>query len=128
MNLSYGPNGGLPAYQLDAIRQGRPVTVAAQDTFHNPFFEDDIVGSIPGLLAAATVPATITNWAGPQVVSMREYCTYLGELTNLPVTFEEVEGFIRSRAIDTSHQESLLGRPATNWRDGFQLLVERRST
>lgn len=55
MNLSYGPGGGLPEYQLDAIRRGDPVTVAATDTFHNPIHTDDVVAMVPALLEAASV-------------------------------------------------------------------------
>lgn len=126
MNLSYGANGGLPAYQLDAIRLGEPVAVATHETFHNPFFEADIVASIPALLDVASVPATITNWAGPETVSMREYCRYLATLLDREPVFEEVEGFMRSRAVDTARQEALIGPAVTGWRDGMRRLVAER--
>ena len=126
MNLSYGPDGGLPSYQLDAIRRGAPVTVAAHDTFHNPIHTDDVVASIPGLLAVASVPATVVNWAGPDTVSMRAYCTLLAELEGRPITFEPVDGFIRSRAVDTTRQHQLLGPCPTDWRTGMERLVATR--
>ena len=126
MNLSYGPNGGLPAYQLDAIRRGDPVSVADHETFHNPIFEADVVASVPSLLDVATVPATVVNWAGPETVSMRDYCRLLGELVGLPVTFDEVAGFMRSRAVDTTRQHELIGPCPTSWRDGMRRLVAER--
>ena len=126
MNLSYGANGGLPAYQLDAIRRGDEVTVAAHDTFHNPFHQDDIVASIPALLDIASTPATVLNWAGPEMVSMRDYCATLGDLTGAPVRFAEVDGFIRSRGVDTTRQHELIGVAPTGWREGMARLVDER--
>jgi len=126
MNLSYGPNGGLPAYQLDAIRRGDKVTVADRDTFHNPIFEADVVASVPRLLDVASVPATITNWAGPDSVGMRDYCEFLGELVGRTVDFESVPALIRSRAVDTTRQHELIGPCPTSWRDGMRRLVAER--
>ena len=127
MNLSYGANGGLPAYQLDALRRGDPVTVAAEDTHHNPFHQDDIVASIPALLDAASVPATIVNWAGPETVSMRTYCRYLGELVGVEPVFEEIDGFMRGRGVDTTKQVELVGPPSIGWREGMRRLVAERA-
>ncbi|MDH3706832.1 MAG: NAD(P)-dependent oxidoreductase [Acidimicrobiia bacterium] len=127
MNLSYGPNGGLPAYQLDAIRRGDPVTVAPGPTFHNPIHQDDVVASVPRLLEVASIGATITNWAGPETVSMRDYCHWLGELVGRPVTFDEVSGFMRSRAIDVTRQHQLVGPARLDWRAGMEALVAARS-
>ena len=124
MNLSYGPNGGLPAYQLAAVLQGRPVTVADHDTFHNPIHQHDVIASVPRLLDVASVPATIINWAGNDTVSMRQYCAYLGELVDRPVEFEAVPRFMRSRAVDTRTQHQLIGPCALDWRDGMRHLVD----
>ena len=126
MNLSYGPNGGLPANQLDSIRQGLPVAVATTDTFHNPIHEDDVVGTVPGLVSAASVPATVVNWAGPETVLMRDYCTYLGELAGRDVVFDEIDSFVRSRAVDISRQVELVGMPRIGWREGMRQLVATR--
>ncbi|MEE9415643.1 MAG: NAD(P)-dependent oxidoreductase [Acidimicrobiales bacterium] len=127
MNLSYGVNGGLPAYQLDAILRGDAVTIADHETFHNPIFQDDVVRSVPLLLEAATIPATITNWGGNETVSMRSYCEELGRIVNREVRFEPLSRFMRSRAIDTTVQHALIGPCAVDWLDGMRLLVERRN-
>lgn len=126
MNLSYGGNGGLPAYQLDALRRGDAVTVAAEETFHNPIHESDVIETVPRLLEAAAVPATITNWGGNETVSMREYCDYLGELEGREVVYEEIPGFIRSRAVGTTRQHELIGPCRVSWREGMRQLVEQR--
>lgn len=68
----------------------------------------------------------MTNWAGPETVSMRDYCHHLGEMCGRQVTFDEVPGFIRSRAVDTSKQRNLIGDTAIGWRDGLARLVADR--
>src|SRR5438477_3619380 len=69
MNVSYGPNGGMPAYQLDQLVAGQPVPLLAGDpTFYNPIEQTDINAQVPKLLEVASVPATIVNWAGDDVV------------------------------------------------------------
>jgi nucleoside-diphosphate-sugar epimerase len=84
MNASYGANGGLLAYHLDWILSGRPVMVKWDPAMYSPIHEDDIFGQTGALLAAASVPATIVNWAGDEPVSAQEWCAYMGELTGCP--------------------------------------------
>ncbi len=42
MNASYGPNGGLPAYHLDAVAAGKPVTTRWDPCTYSLIYEDDI--------------------------------------------------------------------------------------
>ncbi len=77
MNASYGSNGGLLAYHLDFIRAGKPVTVRWDPACYSPIHQDDINGQTEAMLAAASVPATIVNWAGDEPVSIQEWCAYL---------------------------------------------------
>ena len=128
MNLSYGSNGGFPAYQLDALRNGDALPVAAEGTFHNPIHEADVVASVPRLLDVASVPATITNWAGNDTVSMREYCAYLAELEGLVPEFAPVAGLVRSRAVDTTRQLELIGLCQVPWREGMARMARDRAT
>ena len=69
--------------------------------------EDDILATIPGLLRAASVPATIVNWAGQEHVSIEEWCAYLGELAG-PATVSWKDGL---RRMVEARAPELLGRP-----------------
>ena len=80
MNASYGPNGGLPAYHLDAVVAGEPVTARHDPAPYRPIHQDDINAQIGPLLEAASVPATIVNWAGDEVVTVQQWCAYVGSL------------------------------------------------
>jgi nucleoside-diphosphate-sugar epimerase len=128
MNASYGDNGGLLAYHLDWILSGKPVMVKWDPAMYSPIHEDDIFGQTEALLGAASVPATIVNWAGDEPVSAQEWCAYMGELTGMApqVTVREVPGGIRGVVNDVSRRASITGPCEVPWRTGVQRLVEHR--
>ena len=72
MNASYGPNGGLPAIHLDTILEGKPVVTRWDPCPYSPIYEDDINDQVEGILAAASVPARILNWAGDEAVTVQD--------------------------------------------------------
>ena len=53
MNASYGPNGGLPVYHLDAAVAGQRVTTRWDPCPYMPIHEDDINAQTAALLDAA---------------------------------------------------------------------------
>ena len=93
-------------------------------SIYNPIHEDDLLASLPRLLDAAAVPATIVNWGGNEAVSVEEWSTYLGELVGKPVTFDPSDHALESVTIDRTKQESLLGPTTVSWRDGLRRMVE----
>jgi nucleoside-diphosphate-sugar epimerase len=127
MNVSYGPNGGLPAYQLDAIVAGQPVVVQqGRASICNPIDERDIDAQIPGLLEVATVPARILNWSGDEAVEVEDYCRYMGELTGLAVHFEQSREAIHHYRLDNSERQKLLGPCKIHWRQGLRDMIAAR--
>ena len=93
---------------------------------HGPLHEDDIVRSVPGLLAAASVPATVVNWGGDAAVSIEEWCGYLSELTGLPVEFASTDQTIDSVDVDLTRLHELVGPSTVDWRRGLRRMVAAR--
>ncbi|HEV2368841.1 MAG TPA: NAD(P)-dependent oxidoreductase [Acidimicrobiales bacterium] len=125
LNVPYGDTWGWPKMQLDMMISGAEVAVHSDPpSLYNPIHEDDIFGLIPALLAAATVPATIVNWAGPDTVSVQEWCGYLGELVGVEPRFAPTDAAIPSVAVDITKMRELIGEPAVGWRDGFRRMAE----
>jgi hypothetical protein len=87
---------------------------------------DDIVATVPRLLEIATVPATIVNWAGDDVVSIEEWVAYLSELTGLDGKTEQTAQTLASNVMDLTKMHELVGRSSVPWRDGVRRLVEAR--
>ncbi|MCX6505355.1 MAG: NAD(P)-dependent oxidoreductase [Actinobacteria bacterium] len=127
LNVPYGDNGGWPAWHLEFLRGGHPITVHPErPNLFNPIHDDDIARTIPALIAAARVPATIVNWGGDPV-SLEEWCEYIGELTGLTVQFVESEQTIGSVVINRDRMLGLLGPTQVNWREGIKRMVTNRA-
>jgi nucleoside-diphosphate-sugar epimerase len=127
MNVSYGPNGGLPAYQFEAILAGQPVVVQeGRASVCNPIDERDIDAQVPGLLEAATVPGRILNWSGDDAVRVEDYCRWMAELADLPVRFQPGCEGIHHYRLDNSERQRLLGPCKVSWREGLRDMIAAR--
>lgn len=124
LSVPYGDTFGWPRFHLALMRAGRAVPVHTNaPSIYNPIHVDDIIASLGALLGAATVPATIVNWAGNDQVSIEEWCTHLGELTGIDATFAATDHTIESVACDVTRYQSIAGPCAVHWRDGFARLA-----
>ena len=127
LNVPYGDNGGWPAFHLMMIEAGQPVPVHPdRPNRFNPIHEDDIIRTVPALLAAAAVPATIVNWGGTEAVDLEQWCEFLGELVDKPVSFAETDSTIGGVTIDTTKMLELVGPTGVDWRDGLRRMVAAR--
>jgi nucleoside-diphosphate-sugar epimerase len=125
LNVPYGDGGGWPYWHLLLMRGGTPIEVEVDGpSRYNPIHDDDIRASLPALLDAASVPATIVNWAGQQTVAIAEWCTYLGELTGLEPRFEPSPRALPSVVMDTTRLQALAGSATVDWRDGLRRMVD----
>lgn len=127
MNAAYGDNGGLPAMLLDAILAGYPVPVLpGNPSVLSPIHEDDILAHVPGLLAAAAVPATITNWGGDEPVDLRDMAHYIASLVGREAQLPESPDGIHHSWIDPTRRISLAGPCRVPWREGVRRMVAMR--
>ena len=127
LSVPYGDRGGWPAIHLEMMLNGGaiPVHIDAPSVYH-PLHQEDIFGMIPGLLAAAGVPATVVNWGGDEGVSIETWCGYLSELTGIEARFEPTASTIDSVQIDLSRMHALVGTTTVAWRDGLRRMVATR--
>jgi UDP-glucuronate 4-epimerase len=127
LNVPYGDNGGWPNWHLECILADLPIDVHPNDpNLFNPIHEDDIIASIPALLDAATVPATIVNWGGDEQVSLQEWSRYLADLVGREPRFVETEASIGGVTVDLTKMHELVGPTTVRWRDGLRRMVEAR--
>ena len=127
LSVPYGDRGGWPAIHLEMMINGSdvPVHVDAPSIYH-PLHEDDIIGMVPGLLGAASVPATIVNWGGDEAASIEEWCSYLSKLTGVPVSFAPTTETIDSVDIDLTKMHKVVGKTTVSWKDGMKRMVQAR--
>jgi nucleoside-diphosphate-sugar epimerase len=128
MNASYGPNGGLPTYHLDAVVAGEPVAARHDPAPYSPIHQDDINAQIGPLLDAASVPATIVNWAGDDVVTVQQWCAYVGSLigTTAEVNVVPAPGTSIGAVADVTKRRSITGPCAVPWQDGMRAALVAR--
>jgi nucleoside-diphosphate-sugar epimerase len=128
MNASYGPNGGLPAYDADSVIAGRTVTTRNDPSWYSPIHQDDINDQVGSLLGAASVPATIVNWAGDEVVSVQEWCACAGEIAGVKADVEigPPVGGPPGAIADVTRRLAITGPCRIGWRDGMRQTIETR--
>jgi UDP-glucuronate 4-epimerase len=127
LNVPYGGAFSWPAFHLDMMMRDQAVPVYVEEpSEYNPIHDDDILAMIPGMLDAASIPVTTVNWGGNDVVSIQEWCAYLGELTGIAPKFFPTDQTLASVSVDTTRMEALVGKTKVPWRDGFRRIVEAK--
>ncbi|HVA74361.1 MAG TPA: NAD(P)-dependent oxidoreductase [Acidimicrobiales bacterium] len=127
LNVPFGECIAWPSIHLECILSGQPIQVLpGEESVYSPIHSDDIIRQIPLLLGIADVPAPTVNWAGPDVVSVQEWCRYLGELVGSEPVFEETEFALPSVAVDVTLMNELIGPSRVHWKDGMRRMVEAR--
>ena len=128
MNASYGSNGGLPTYHMDWIVAGHPVTTRWDPCPYSIIHQDDINNQVEALLDAASVPATIVNWAGDEIVTVQQWCAWMGELSGCTpvVDVTEMPGTLRGSVSNVTKRLSITGPCSVSWKDGVQRTYEQR--
>jgi nucleoside-diphosphate-sugar epimerase len=127
LNVPYGDNGGWPATHLDAIVADDPIVVHPnQPNTFNPIHTDDMIRTIPGLLASGSVPATIVNWAGSDQVSIEDWTAHLGDLVNREPTIVVSPTATEPVTVDTTKLTTLTGQMTIPWHDGMRRMAIAR--
>ena len=111
MGSAYGDRGGLPLWHLNAIAEGKPVVARWDPLPYSPIHYDDINAHVEALLGAASVPATIVNWAGDVPVTVQEWSRYFADLlgVELDVRVDVVPGASIGSVGDHTKRTSITG-------------------
>jgi UDP-glucuronate 4-epimerase len=125
LNVPYGDGGGWPAFHLALMQAGVPVPVHPDGPSRfNPIHDDDIIATLPALLGAASVPATIVNWGGDDETSIEAWCEYMGELVGVEPTFDRTPHTIGGIPTDNTLRLALAGPTKVGWKEGMRRMVE----
>jgi nucleoside-diphosphate-sugar epimerase len=121
-----GVDGGPVRQRLDRIVAGKPIRLHAdKPNYTTPIFERDCARLGVAALEAGRVPPLVVNWTGDDVVTVEDYCTYMGELVGKDPAFEYTTDTWCSLVPDTTLMHEVLGRCEVTWREGCRTLVEQ---
>jgi len=121
-----GVEGGPMRERLDLLVKGEPIPVHPESpTFFRPMFEPDSARLGVAALQAGRVPPLVVNWCGDDIVTVEEYCTFMGELIGKDPIFEYTPAAYRSLVPDTTLMHETLGHCEVRWQDGCRMLVEQ---
>ena len=125
MGSAYGDRGGLPLWHLRAIAEGKPVVARWDPLPYSPIHYDDINRFVAPLLDAASVPATVVNFAGDVPVTVQQWANYFADLLGVQaeVRVEVVSGASVGSVGDHAKRMSITGPCAVDWRDGFRAMA-----
>ncbi|MEM7140798.1 MAG: NAD(P)-dependent oxidoreductase [Actinomycetota bacterium] len=121
----YGNHGGFPWFHLLPILAGQAVTLhTTSPCLYNLIHEDDLMASLPLLLDAASVPATVLNWGDPEATSAEDWCAELARLVGRELTIERSEVAPPPGFVDVSKLTALGYAPSVDWREGMRRMVQ----
>ncbi len=128
MGAAYGERGGLPLQHLEAVAAGRPVVTRSDPMPYTPIHDEDIADQVGPLVEAASVPATIVNWTGDEVVTVAQWTALFGELLGVPARVEvvPVPGASLGSVGHTVRRRALTGPCRVPWAEGLRREVARR--
>jgi nucleoside-diphosphate-sugar epimerase len=121
---TYGPEGGAPADRLRRILAGHEIVLHPDaPNNYNPIYEDDYVRLGIRALDVASLEPTVVNWAGSETVSAEDYCAYLAELVDRPLTIRYDPAAPWALWPDVTRMHQVLGPTEVPWREGMRRLV-----
>jgi nucleoside-diphosphate-sugar epimerase len=130
-NVQYGgpaTDGGLIGIFLDRFLDDGTVLMPESGPFIiGAIHEDDIVAQIEPCLKAASVPATIVNWGGDEVVDWQEMFEYIGTLVGRkPIFVRSGEFAFPNCYPDPTKRRAMSGPCSVSWKEGVRRMIEVR--
>jgi nucleoside-diphosphate-sugar epimerase len=128
LNTVYGESVGMPGMDIDSILDGKPITVVSEPFTNSPIHSDDMNEQLESLLKAASVPATIVNWAGDEVITQQSWCAMAAQWAGkeAKVNVRPVPGAFPGCAADAVQRMAITGPCRVLFKDGFRRLFEDR--
>jgi len=128
LNVVYGPLGGMPIMDMDRVASGQPLMTRCDPYPCSPIHSDDMCAQLEPLLDAASIPATVVNWCGDEVVTQRQWSERAGALSGKPLVMKvtPVPGAPDGGVGDTAKRRAITGPCRVKFQDAFDALYRAR--
>lgn len=123
LNTPYG-TGGWPFYHLLMMQHDIDIPVHSDGPCqYTLFHQDDINRLAPGMLTAASIPASTFNFCGQEHVSIEQWTGYISELTGLEAKLQPTPDTLQSVKTDNAKMQKIVGKARITWREGIKNMV-----
>ncbi len=107
---------------VDRVRAGQPIVLRGDDGLRvNPVHVDDAVALLACCLDGE--PPRVINVAGPEVLSLREIATLIGERVGRAPVFESAPGAPLDLIGNNRVMASMVGRPLVRFHEGVNDVI-----
>ena len=119
---------GMPILSMDSVMADATVDALADPNPHSPIALDDMYTHLEALLDAASVPATIVNWAGEETVTLQEWCAQAGALGGKTprINVTPVPGTLAGSVGDATKLRSIVGPATRTFASRFEEIFQQR--
>jgi nucleoside-diphosphate-sugar epimerase len=124
----YGTDSDIASVVVDAVLAEKPVFAFHDPQPYSVIHIDDMIEQIPALLAAATVPATILNWASDEIVTTQQMAAQAGIHLGKPATVQimQADGVAKGAVIDTTRIRKVVGPCPRKFEEEFARICRAR--
>ena len=123
--MPYGVPTVGPSLDVETMKRGGAVFLQNGPQPQSPIHITDVCEQLEAMLGSAGTPALITNWAGDEIVSTRDWCEMAGRILGIEPRFDlrEMPGTHPGFIADTTRCRSLVGPCRIRFADGFEQTV-----
>ena len=127
LNTVYGSPENLVSMHIRQLMAGEAVKVPNTPNNHRPIHVLDMCDQVEPLLAAASIPATIVNWAGDEIVSAQHWCEQAAEILGLDAKLEQfsLPNCQLSHLADIEKRLAITGPCKIKFADGLRELCQQ---
>jgi nucleoside-diphosphate-sugar epimerase len=121
LGMNYGIGvSGVPDFIYQDVVAGKIVPAPPPgESYCALIHNDDVIAHVEPLLNAASVPATIVNWCGDEMVDEREMYEFVARIAGVEPRFEERSGAgYRGNVGDPARRRAITG-PTRPWKPAF---------
>jgi len=122
----YGVPTVGPSLDVETMKRGQAVFLQNGPQPQNPIHITDICEQLEAMLGSAGTPALITNWAGDEIVSTRDWCEMAGRILGIEPRFDlrQMPGAHPGFIAETTRCRSIVGPCRIRFREGFEETVK----
>lgn len=128
LNMVYGPQGGLPIMDMDAVLSEQELFFWADPYPGNLIHSADMCDQLEALFDAAAVPALVMNWCGDDIVTRRAWVERAAALSGKQSTINctALPGTPCGSVLDNSLRKSITGPCKMRFWDSFDTIYKNR--